>query len=432
MKIKDREITLAGIAGNLKIKRMQGGFPRIDAEAEIDLHYGLGYMHAHDRQMQMWLMKIIGQGKGSELLSADEELIEIDKFMRWVNLSADAAAEVQKLSDDAVKVLDAYCRGVNDAAAATGRPFEFKLMGYKPDQWTPADILLMAKMIGYIGLTQSQGDSEKFILELIRNDVDPEKIKELFPAIKEDIPGDIIDIIKKVKLIRPIVSESLKWMHRLPRAAASNNWAVRPQKTASGKAILCADPHMPLQMPSIWYSALMASGDHYMMGATVPGAPAIVLGRTENLAWALTYGTMDMIDYFIEEVQDKKYRRGEKWLPFEVREEIIRPKKKDPIKIRIYKNDTGLLEGEPDENGYYLNYAWSSRKGTVAESINNLLKLPHAKSTDEALKYFAGLPFGPFNWVAADTEGNIGYQLSGLYPQKGTQHLGAFALSRLG
>lgn len=273
MKIKDTQITLTGIDGLVRIKRMQGGFPRIDSDAEIDLHYGLGYIHAHDRQTQMWLMKIIGHGRGAELLSGDEELIEIDKFMRWINLSADAAEEVHKLSDEAMKVLRAYCRGANDALADTGRPFEFKLLGYKPDPWTPTDILLMAKLIGYIGLTQSQGDAEKFILELIRNDVDPLKIKELFPCIKEDIPADLIDIIKKVKLIRPTVSESLTWMQHLPGAAASNNWAIRPQKSASGKAILCGDPHLALQMPSILYSALMTSGDHYMMGATLPGFP---------------------------------------------------------------------------------------------------------------------------------------------------------------
>jgi penicillin amidase len=418
MKIKDREITLAGVAGNVKIKRMQGGFPRIEADMEIDLHYGLGYIHAHDRQTQMWLMKIIGQGKGSELLTANEELIEIDKFMRWLNLSAEAAEEVKNLSDDALKVIKAYCRGVNDAVTEARLPFEFKLMGYKPDAWTSADILLMAKMIGYLGLTQSQGDCEKFILELIRNGIDPQKIKELFPYIKEDIPVDLIDIVKKVRLIRPAVSESLKWMHRLPRAAASNNWAVRPEKTASGKAILCGDPHLALQLPSIWYSALMRCGDYYIMGASLPGTPSIVLGRTKKLAWAVTYGNMDMIDYFIEEVKDKQYRRGDKWLPFEVREEIIRPKKKDPIKLTVFENEAGLLEGEPDENGYYLNYAWSARKGSVAESVNNLLKLARADNTAEAMEYFARLPFAPFNWIAADNEGNIGYQLSGLFPQK--------------
>ena len=82
MKIKDTQITLTGIDGSVTIKRMQGGFPRIEADAQIDLHYGLGYIHVYDRQIQMWLLKILGHGRGSELLSGDEELIEIDKFKR--------------------------------------------------------------------------------------------------------------------------------------------------------------------------------------------------------------------------------------------------------------------------------------------------------------------------------------------------------------
>jgi len=235
---------------------------------------------------------------------------------------------------------------------------------------------------------------------------------------REEIPEDLINIIKQIKLTRSIIPESIKWLGCLTGFAASNNWAIGPEKTASGKAILCGDPHLALQLPSIWYPALMTSRDHYMMGTTLPGVPSVVLGRSPHLAWAVTYGTMDMIDYFIEEVRDQKYRRGDKWLPFTVREEIIQPKKKDPITIRIYENDHGILEGEPDENGYYLNFAWSARKGTAAESINNFLKIPQAKNAAEAMNYFAGLSFVPFNWTMADTEGNIGYQLSGLFPKK--------------
>ncbi|UCE52129.1 MAG: penicillin acylase family protein [Desulfobacterales bacterium] len=418
MKIKDKQITLAGTAGKIRIKRMQGGFPRIDADEEIDLHYGLGYMHGHDRQMHMWLMKIIGQGKGSEFVKADDELIELDKFMRWINLSEDALNEVQQLSPEVSDIFNSYCKGVNDAVSDSKTPIEFKLIGYQPDQWTPEDIVLMVKLIGYIGLYQSQGDIEKFILQLLRNNVAPQKVKELFPYIREEISNDLIEIIQKVKLIRPIVPESIKWMGHLPGLFASNNWTVGPQKTTSGKALLCGDPHLAIQLPSIWYSAVMTAKEHFMMGATLPGIPSIILGRTPNLSWAVTYGTMDMIDYFIEEVKDKKYRRGEKWLPLKMREEIIKPKKKDPIILKIYENDYGILEGEPDEDGYYLNLAWSSRKGTVAESARNLLNVVHAKTAEDALKYFSGLPFAPFNWVWADAEGNIGYQLSGLYPKK--------------
>ena len=418
MKIKDQEVILKGTAGNVKIQRMPDGFPRIEADEQIDLHYGLGYIHGHDRQMHMWLMKLVGRGRASESIKADPELIELDRFMRWIDLGGDTAKEVQKLPQATSEIFMTYCRGVNDAVAGSKTPFEFKLTGYKPDRWTPEDVLLIVKMIGFVGLTQSQGDIEKFILQIIRNDVEPHKVKELFPYIREEIPEDLIHIIKQIKLTRSIIPESIKWLGRLAGFAASNNWAIGPEKTASGKAILCGDPHLALQLPSIWYPALMTSGDHYMMGATLPGVPSVVLGRCPRLAWAVTYGTMDMIDYFIEEVRDQKYRRGDKWLPFTVREEIIQPKKKDPITIRIYENDHGILEGEPDEDGYYLNFAWSARKGTAAESAGNLMKVPYTKNTAEAMNCFANASFAPFSWVMADTEGNIGYQLSGRYPQK--------------
>ena len=418
MKIKDQPVILKGTAGNIKIQRMPDGFPRIESDEQIDLHYGLGYIHGHDRQMQMWLTKIIGQGRASECIKADAELIELDKYMRWINLGGDAAAEVQQLSDEAGRIFQAYCRGVNDAVAGSSLPLEFKLIGYKPDSWTPEDIILIVKMLGFVGLSQSQGDIEKFIMQIIKNDVDPLKIKELFPYIQEDIPDDLVEIIKQVKLSGPIIPESIKWLGRLAGFSASNNWAVSPGKTASGKAMLCGDPHLAIQLPSIWYSAIMISQDHYMMGATVPGIPSVVLGRSPNLAWAVTYGTMDMIDYFIEEVKDQKYRRVDKWLPFVVSEEVIKPKKQEPVVIKIYENDHGILEGEPIEDGYYLCHAWTGRKGTAAETANNLLQIPHTKNAEEALDLFARLPFGPYNWVTADTGGNIGYQLSGLYPQK--------------
>ena len=418
MKIKDQEVILRGTTGNVKIQRMPDGFPRIESDEEIDLHYGLGYMHGHDRQMHMWLMKIVGQGRASECIKADKDLIELDKFMRWIDLGGDAADEVQQLSNESDEIFRTYCRGVNDAIAGSKTPFEFRLTGYKPDSWTPENIILMVKMIGFLGLSQSQGDIEKLIMQIIRNDVEPRKIKELFPYIREDIPEDLIKIIKQVKFFRPIIPEPIKWLGRLAGFSASNNWAISPGKTASGKAMLCGDPHLAIQLPSIWYSALMTSQDHYIMGATWPGVPSVVLGRSPNLAWAVTYGTMDMIDYFIEEVRDQKYRRDDKWLPFTVREEIIRPKKKDPLVIKIYENEHGILEGEPDEDGYYLSLAWTGRKGTAAETANNLFKVSHAKNAEEALNYFASLPFGPFNWITADTGGNIGYQLSGLYPHK--------------
>jgi len=380
----------------------------------------LGYAHGRDRQMQMWLLKVIGQGRASEYLKADDNLIAVDKFMRWLNVAEDAAEEVKRLSSDVKSVLDAYCKGVNDAVKTTGTPFEFKLMGYTPDEWTAADGLLMAKLIGFAGLSQVQGEQEKLIIQLLREGLDETRLKELFPAIEEKITEAFVEMLKKIHLVNPIVPTSVVWRELLPNFSASNNWAICPEKTALGKAILCGDPHLALQLPSVWYTAVLAGKDDYLMGATVPGLPAVAVGRTPRLSWSATYGTSDVCDYFIEEIVDGKYRRGDEWVPLRVREETIRPKKKDPITIWVYETEHGLLEGEPTENGYYLCYAWTGKqeKGTGADSLDCVLKITNAKGVEEAQDYFAGLTFAPFNWVFADEAGNIGYQLGGLVPKQ--------------
>jgi penicillin amidase len=225
-------LSLHGSKGDISIQRLQNGYPRLRASHEIDLFYGLGYMHALDRPVQMWLLKLIGMGKASECLLATPEMIAIDKYMRWVDLAGDARRESEPSSPESRLVLDAYCKGVNDGMSKSGLPLEFKLVGYKPDTWTHADVALMAKMIGFIGLASTQADLEKFIIQLLQNAVDPARLKELFPPIQEEITPEYLDLLKKVKLPMPIIPPTATWKRLLHSFSASNNWAVAPEKTA--------------------------------------------------------------------------------------------------------------------------------------------------------------------------------------------------------
>jgi penicillin amidase len=413
-------LTIRGVKGDITIRRLVNGYPHIQANDELDLYYGLGYMHASDRMVQMWLMKIIGMGKASELLMASPDMIEADKYMRWIDLAGDAAREVASVTPEARPIIEAYCQGVNVGVKATGLPLEFRMAGYQPDEWTVADAILAAKMIGFVGLASTQADIEKFIFQMLQNGMDPARVKELFPYIQEEITPELIEIIKKTKSAMPIIPPSAAWKRLMPSFSASNNWVVSPQKSASGKTILSADPHLGLQRPNIWYTAVMASKDFSLMGATLAGVPVVAIGRSKHMAWAATFGTMDLSDFFIEDIKDGKYRRGENWLPLTVREEVIRPKKGAPITMRICSTEHGLLEGEPTENGYHLAFALSIKKylGSAAQSLSSFLKIFHCKTADKALDLFADLTFSPFNWIMGDADGNIGYQLGGLFPVK--------------
>ncbi len=412
--------TIRGGKGEIQIRRLVNGCPHISAKDELDLYYGLGYMHAADRMVQMWLVKIIGNGRASELLMASPDMIATDKYMRWIDLAGDARREVDALTADTRTALDAYCAGANAGVKATSLPLEFRMVGYQPDEWTPADVLLAAKMIGYVGLASTQADVEKFIFQMLQNGVDAARVKELFPYIKEEITPELIEIIKKTKSAMPIIPPSVAWKRLVPNFSASNNWVVAPQKSASGRTLFCADPHLGLQLPNIWYVVVLKAGEFSLTGASVAGVPVVAIGRSKHLAWAATYGTLDLSDFYIEDIQDGKYRRGAEWKPLAVREEVIRPKKGKPIPMKIYSTEHGLLEDEPQENGYHLAFALSIKKylGAAAQSLNAFYQIFHCKTADKALDLFAQLTFSPFNWIVGDADGNIGYQLAGLFPSK--------------
>jgi penicillin amidase len=407
------------IDGELQVGRDRLGYAEVTASSEPDMFFGLGYMHALDRQVQMWLTRIIGRGQGSQHLDPGPEMIEVDRYMRWIDLAGDAEREVAQLTPAALALVEAYCRGVNAAVRASSRPLEFRLVGYRADPWTVSDVLLVAKMIGYVGLASTQADSEKFIIQLIQAGLDEARLKELFPPITETITPGLAGLLKGLKGMAPIVPAAAGWKRLLPAFSASNNWVVGPGKSASGTTILSADPHLNFQLPNIWYQVTLRCGARVLSGASVAGTPAVAVGRTGPLAWAATYGTMDLCDHFVEELRDGQVRRGDRWVPVSVREEIIRPKKGAPITLRVASTDRGTIEGESLEDGHHLALALSIKKypGSAAQSLDAFFKIFRAGTVAEAMDLFAGLTFSPFNWVLAD-EKNIGYQLGGLFPGK--------------
>ena len=416
MKIKDMPVQMTALKGTVRIRRLEGGFPRVDAGSRLDLAYGMGYCHGHDRRLQMEFMKLVCQGRTSACLKADPALIELDRFMRWIDLTADTPAELDKLAADRRAILEAYAQGVNQAVVDAGTPLFLRLAGHRPDAWTALDVLNLGRLIGFIGLAQCQGDMEKFILELIREDVPAAKVRELFPAIQEEISAELTDILSQVTLVRPSIPPLLKNALSMAGYGASNNWALRPSKTVSGRAVLCSDPHLAIQLPSIWYPMVLKRPDRYYMGAGMPGLPVLPIGRTPDLAWSVTYSSANVTDYFVEEVKNGKWRRKNEWRDFLVRQETIYPKKKAPMTVRCYETDHGLLEGAPEKDGYYLSLAWTGRRGHIASTMHNFMALMEAPDIAAAMACFAGFTWAPFNWVAADKDGDIGYHMSGQVP----------------
>ena len=397
-----------------KIWRDKHGICHAEGKDKKDVFGLMGYAHGKDRGMQLLLMRILGQGRAAEILDAGDEMLQVDKFFRRMNWTGATSAEIEKFSPEAKEISDAYCKGVNKAFSEK-IPWECKLLRYQPEPWRVEDIVLISRMIGYLSLAQSQGEMERLLIELVQAGIDEERLNELFPGI---LGGIDFDLLKKIKLQERIVSPVSLWNIAAPVMMASNNWVVSGRKTASGKPIIANDIHLEVnRLPSVWYEIVLKTQDRYAIGATMPGVPAILVGRNPDLAWSVTYSFMDGTDSWIENCREGKYlREPDSWIQFAEREEIIKRKKKEPVKVVFYNNDHGVLEGDPAKEGYYLATAWAPAY-SGARTFNSIVKMWEAKAVMEGMDLLGRIETS-WNFVLADKNGNIGYQMSGLMPKR--------------
>ncbi len=415
-KIGRSEIRVSTAKGEITVRRNPDGVPHVRAETLPDLLFGLGWVSACDRPVELELTRLVARGQTAEFLKADPEMVELDRAMRRHDLWGDSKFQAECLQPETLELVQAYCDGVNRATAGGRQPLEFRLIKHRPESWTAADSIAILKLTGLVDLTETQGWAEKLIVQMIREGVDLERLKELFPSMIEDLNPDYTKLICELRMVEPIVPETVRWA-QLPRTMCSNNWAVAGSRTASGRPILCGDPHLDTgRLPSIWQEVVLEQGDFYFTGVSIPGIPFPVLGRMRDLAWSATYGYMDVMDYFIEIVRDGRYRRGSEWRDFDVREEVINRKGGEPLTVKFYETDLGVLEGEPLEDGYYLCFAWSAGRDSGAESLDAMARIMGCRTVEEAMPLFARLDFAAFNWTLADSAGNIGFQMSGRCP----------------
>ncbi len=411
------------------IYRDNHGVPHINAESEKDLYYAMGYIHARDRGMQLLVTRILCLGQASKYLASTDEILEVDKFFRRMNFYGNAAAEILKIPGDALNLLNAYVDGVN-GGFKEGIPWELKLLKYNPDPWRLEDTIALGCLTGYVSLAQGLATVERFLVELVQAGVSRPKLEALFPGL---LTGLDIELIKKIKMGSRLVPEGLVWNSMIPKFMASNNWVVSGQRTKSGRAIMANDPHLEVnRLPCVWQEIVAKlkndTQDRYIMGSTFPGMPGFMVGRTNDLAWGMTYTFADDVDSWVEECQGNTCRRGDQWIPLRERHEVIERKGKPDVTVVFYENDHGTLDYTTNDNGYFLSTKWTGQQGVGGKSFMALQKIFNAKGVKEGMDLFGQFEVS-VNWVIADANGKIGYQMSGMVPARKENNKGFVPLA---
>lgn len=411
MILKNNTVTFDGEKGPVEIKRNDRGIPVITAASDRDAFFALGWVHANDRQLQMALSRIFLQGRTAEKISASEESIESDKYIRSLNLYPDMAQQKKFLDREAGEAIWSYSAGVNCYLENGGTVPELKLIKCIPEPWETEDTMLLCKALAYFGVAALQGDMKKIIVRMARNNIDEKRIKELFPCLTEEIN---VELLKKINLSRESCFVSAKHSPMFPGFDGGSVWAVSGRLTDNGMPILAGSINAHVnRMPTVWHEVIIRLPEDDIIGFTIPGIPFVLSGRNRNLSFSPVNSNMDMIDFRIEECRGGKYRRGNMWHLFDVRREVIKTKKGEEIKIDFHENELGVLEGDPSEDGFYLIRSWSGGKDCGAADVNGLYNLMRARTVREAMKHCRDLDAISFNVVMADTGGNIGCQMSG-------------------
>jgi penicillin amidase len=410
------------------------GIMNIKAQNEYGFVSGLGYAHAMDRYVQLFMQRVVGQGRLCELLACNNNTVLIDRFMRHHQFHRNAKRVVELLPTEDLNYLQAYSDGINAFIANHRRPFEFMLTGYHPEPWTPTDTILISELTAFLGLAQSQLDLEKAIIEMIKSTMHgPSLVKILFKP-NANIDEETIHLIKQVKIHQPImgveheiIAEELK---QFPSLKASNAWVVDGSLTESGFPIFACDPHLDvLRLPGIWYEVVAHFPDNYNIGITIPGVASILMGRTKELGYGFTYGSMDKLDYFIEQCNDKeecldvdgKYKPLKKTIDQIIKKNMGQTYYVEQITWETTSGrtlETPLRATRWPGAGYILSRAYSQTKiGGLGNTKISREMVTSVKTVQEFIQ-LANYADVSSNWVVADRQGSIGYAQGGLAPDR--------------
>jgi len=452
------EIQVSGLDGPVDVYRDEFGIPHIYAASEHDLFFAQGYVHAQDRFWQMDFWRHTGSGRLSEMFGAS--LLDTDKFLRTLGWARVAQQELETIDPETLAVLQSYADGVNAYLAehsGSELSLEYAVLkltnaDYQVEPWQPLNTLTWAKAMAW----QLGGNMDEEIqLALLSKTFTQAQIDELYPPYPADnpviVPGftiagsatgspqaatipDLSAVYRQVSLQTALIDDLLG-----PRTAeiGSNNWVVSGDLTASGKPLLANDMHLAIQMPSIWYEV----GLHCMektptcpydvTGFSFAGAPGVIVGHNDRIAWGVTNVGPDVQDLYIEKINPdnpNQYEVNGQWVDMETLQETLQVAGGEPVDLTVRYTrhgpiisetygsleDFGQAAGVEVPDIYAVALRWTALEKTYA--FRAFLGFDRAQNWDEFRTAARDLAVPSQNLVYADIDGNIGYQTPGNIP----------------
>lgn len=431
-----KRLNLEGLKSEVQVIYDDRLVPHIFAENALDVFFAQGYVTASHRLWQMEFQTHVAAGRVSEILypSLGDKAVKFDRIQRRLGLKEAAEDALNQFaSDDEAKlVLDSYTAGVNayiESLTYSDYPIEYKILNYKPELWTPLKSALLLKYMAKM-LT---GDDNDFAMTNALTLYGRDFVDLLYPDFPDSVRAPIVSDLSFLTkdTIFPDTPSVLianypvgKYvMERSPEGIGSNNWAVAGSKTANGRPILCNDPHLQLNLPSIWFEIQMVCPEFNVYGASLPGSPAVISGFNKHIAWGVTNGSRDVKDWYKIKFKDdarNEYWLDGRWEKTTKRIDTIYIRGKKPIYDEVVSTKFGniVFDDSLSRDTLTRNLAM---KWTATQKGNELLtfiKLNKARNYAEYVNALSTFGCPAQNFVFASDSGDIAIWQQGRFVKK--------------
>ncbi|MEK6630531.1 MAG: penicillin acylase family protein [Acidobacteriota bacterium] len=444
-----------GLHGRVEIVRDVDEIPHIRAGSESDALFGLGYVHAQERLWQMEFQRRIAQGRLSEI--AGPSALKTDRLLRTIGIARASAQAWPRLSAEVRAAIESYVAGIN-AFLSTHRggslPVEFAIFRIGPEQWRGEDVLAWQKTMGW---QLSMNWLEELLRVRMAARVGDEASNLLMPSYTPNgpvimppdsspgatTPRDTPPVTQPGLATPPVakppfrgatgtsspVLADLTALAEIassmapapPPGGGSNNWVIAGTRSITGKPLLANDPHLGGQAPAVWYLAHITGGQLDAIGATTPGAPGVVIGHNQRIAWGITALLGDTQDLYVERVNARDQAEYDgAWEPMLVLRDIIKVRGQAdvPLRIRITRHGP-IISDVLDAPQAALALRWTGLDPSD-RTTEAIVRMNTASNWAEFTGALSFMQVPLLNFVYADVDGNIGYVAPGAIPVRTT------------
>ncbi|MEE8410002.1 MAG: penicillin acylase family protein, partial [Myxococcota bacterium] len=382
---------------------------------------GIGFLHGKHRPLQSLLLGAAARGMLAARLVPRAPLVRLDLLAHRLDLAARGRVEAERLDRSACELLDAYLTGFACGLREGGRPFELRALAARLPDLDRASIMSAVIFSAYAGASQGQERMERALVDALAAGADPELLAAMFhPHLDGWDPARLAAL--------PRIPGPGMVAHGLVGMGGSNAWAVDGSRSASGKPILCGDPHLQVnQMPGLFFEFRARVGDDFWLGVTIPGLPGVVVGRTRRLAWSSTFSVADNVDFTIERLEGGRVMRPGGPRPLVSRQVEVRRRFRSPLRVSFHATEHGVLErSEPDGETLAVQWCGAER---ASDMLSAFLELPTAPDAAHAETILDRAHTFSLHWVLADAGGDVRTRTTGRIPKRSAEWSGLYPVA---